>query len=169
MMTEKKDWQGLSLIFKEVLALELSPVAVRCTKEKEPGGQERKIRICRAIIDAAAGNLQQVCKENNACFGASWHLGFNKISDGKIRDMVRKFIVDGEKLFCSYEALDNLISQMGDLPDRADYCYVLEPMEKAQDKPELVIFTCDPEQACRLLTLVTFLDGNMPKIKNQRT
>jgi uncharacterized protein (DUF169 family) len=79
--------------------------------------------------------------------------------------MIKKFVVEGEKLFCSYEALDNLISQMKEVPDNARSQFLLSPMEKAVSEPELVIFICDAQAACRILTLVTFLDGTMPKIK----
>lgn len=162
---ERKEWQDYALILKELLNLEYSPIAVSCLKEpflKEP---TNKVRICRAILDAGKGVILQVNKENNACFGASWHLGFNRIKDPKILNMVKKFVVEGEKLFCSYEALDNLISQMEEPPDNADTYFVLAPMEKADFMPQLVIFVVNAEGACRLLTFVTFLDGNMPRIK----
>jgi len=159
-------WQNFSHILKEVLALSLSPVAItRKPKGAAAGASAQKIRICKAILDAASGSTCVVCKETNVCFGAAWHLGFHKLKDQRVRDMTRKFVVEGEKLFASYEALDNLLSQMEDVPDYSDSCFVLTPMEKAEQKPELVIFVCNPEQACRLLTLVMFPDGRMPKIK----
>jgi len=102
---------------------------------------------------------------NNACFGAAWHLGFHKLSDPKVRNMVKKFVVEGEKLFCSYQALDNLLSQMQEAPDNSDSYFMLAPLEKCDFLPQLVIFICNAESACRLLTLATFIDGLMPKIK----
>jgi uncharacterized protein (DUF169 family) len=74
-------------------------------------------------------------------------------------------VVEGEKLFCSYEALDVLMSQMEEVPDNANSYFLLSPMEKAEFLPELVIFIVNAEAACRILTLVTFIDGIMPKIK----
>ncbi|MCM8801201.1 MAG: DUF169 domain-containing protein [Candidatus Omnitrophica bacterium] len=123
------------------------------------------MRICRLIIEAAEGKTLQISKSNNACFGASWHLGFNKIKDEKILKMVKKFVVEGEKLFSSYTALENLISQMEEPPDNRESYFILAPLEKMEILPQLVIFMVDAEAACRLLTLVTFLDGKMPKIK----
>jgi len=165
MMMVEKNWQNYSLIFKELLGLEYSPVAVNCLKESPAQKSDKKVRICRAILDAGRGETLPVDKENNACFGASWHLGFQKITDPKIGNMIKKFVVEGEKLFCSYQALDTLISQMEAVPDNAKSHFLLSPMEKAEAEPELVIFICDAQAACRILTLVTFLDGNMPKIK----
>jgi uncharacterized protein (DUF169 family) len=116
-------------------------------------------------LDAAKGEVVQIDKTNNACFGASWHLGFHQINDPKTANMIKKFVVEGEKLFCSYEALDNLISQMDSVPDNSGSYFLLSPLEKSEAKPDLVIFVCNAEAACRLLTFVTFLDGIMPKIK----
>jgi uncharacterized protein (DUF169 family) len=162
---DKKEWQQYATTFKELLGLEYSPVALGCLKEPllQPVG--KKLRICRAILDAGKGETLQIDKENNACFGASWHLGFHKVKDPKVTEMIKKFVVEGEKLFCSYQALDNLLSQMEEVPDNTSSYFVLAPMEKAEFKPQLVIFVANADAACRLLTLVTFLDGNMPKIK----
>lgn len=165
MTANKKEWQDYSRVLKELLNLEYSPVALNCIKESSLKSSEKKVRICRAILDAGKGETLQVDKKNNACFGASWHLGFHNISDPKVINMIKKFVVEGEKLFCSYEALDKLISQMEPVPDNAGAYFMLSPLEKAEIAPELVIFVCNAEAACRLLTLVTFLDGVMPKIK----
>jgi len=164
-MADKKEWRNFALILKELLNLEYSPVAINCIKGASLKNLERKVRICRAILDVGKGETLEINKENNACFGASWHLGFHKIKDSKVSNMVKKFVVEGEKLFCSYEALDNLISQMEEVPDNSDSYFVLSPLEKAEIEPELVIFISDAQGACRLLTLVTFIDGAMPKIK----
>jgi uncharacterized protein (DUF169 family) len=165
MEIEMKQWQNYALTLKGLLSLEYSPVAVSCLKKPILQDATKKIRICRSILEAGKGQILQVCKENNACFGASWHMGFHRIKDPKVENMVKKFVVEGEKLFCSYEALDNLISQMEELPDNADTYFLLSPLEKCEHKPELVIFIANAESACRLLTFLTFFDGNMPKIK----
>jgi uncharacterized protein (DUF169 family) len=162
---DKKIWQGYGLTLKELLNLEYSPVAVACLQAAITAGTAKKVRICRAILDAGKGEAVRVGKDNNACFGASWHLGFHKLKDPQVINMVKKFVVEGEKLFCSYAALDKLLSQMGEVPDNSGSCFFLAPLEKCEFQPQLVIFVCNPEAACRLLTLATFLDGVMPKIK----
>jgi len=162
---DKKEWQDYALVLKELLSLDYSPVSVSCLKEPLLKDTEKKVRICRAILDAGKGEVLQIDKTNNACFGASWHLGFNRIKDAKILDMIKKFVVEGEKLFCSYQALDTLLTQMEEPPDNSNSYFVLAPLEKAEFKPQLVIFAVNAEAACQLLTLVTFLDGVMPKIK----
>ena len=151
-------------LFKEVLGLEDSPVGIKVTEKLD--FPKEKVRICKAIIDVAKEKKKIVlAKENNACFGASWHLGFQKIDNPKAIEMIKKFVVEGEKLFSDYSALDNLLSQMEDVPDNSDKNFILQAWEDMDIQPELVIFLCNPEQACRILTLLTFIDGNMPKIK----
>jgi uncharacterized protein (DUF169 family) len=164
-MSDKKEWQGFSLTLKELLSLEYSPVVINVLKNPSLEPSEKKLRICRAILDAGKGQVLQINKQNNACFGAAWHLGFHRITDKKVAGMVKNFVVEGEKLFCSHEALDTLISQMEEVPDNSGSWFLLSPMETSELKPELVIFICNPDAACRLLTLVTFIDGVMPKIK----
>ena len=160
-----KEWQKYSLVLKELFALEYSPVAISCVSDPIMPATEKRLRICRAVLDAGRGETLQINKDNNACFGAAWHLGFHKIKDKKIEEMVRKFVVEGEKLFCSYDALDNLMKQIDEVPDNSGSYFLLSPMEKAEFTPQVVIFICNAEQACRLLTFVTFWDGMMPKIK----
>jgi len=161
----EKEWQQHSAVLKELFELDYSPVAVACLKEPLLNDAGKKVRICRAILDAGRGEVIEVSKKNNLCFGASWHLGFHKIKDPKVEGMVRKFVVEGEKLFCSYEALDNLMKQMEEAPDNSESYFVLAPLEKAEFKPQVVIFIVDSEVASRLLTFATFTDGIMPKIK----
>lgn len=128
----KKEWQDYSLILKDLLNLEFSPVAISCMKEPLLKSPDKKVRICRAILDAGKGEILQVAKENNVCFGAGWHLDFYRMKDPKIRDMVRKFVVEGEKLFSSYEALDKLIEQMEEVPDNSDSYFVLSPFRESR-------------------------------------
>jgi len=165
MAEDKKAWQEYSRILKELLTLDYSPVALSCLSAGPSQPAAKKVRVCRGILEAGKGEVIELDKTNNACFGASWHLGFHNIKDPKIAGMVRKFVVEGEKLFCSYEALDNLISQMGEVPENCANRFVLAPLEKSEIEPQLVIFIANAEAACRILTLGIFGDGKMPEIK----
>jgi len=158
-------WKIYSNELSELLSLETHPVAINCLEKKEVQPDAKKVRICRSILEAASGKAREIYKENNACFGANWHLGFQKNENPKVRQITKKFVVEGEKLFSSYEALENLIAEMEKPPDNADNCFTLVPMDQTEREPELVIFVCNPEQACRLLTFVTFFEGKMPSIK----
>jgi len=162
---DKREWQEFSLILKGLLDLEYSPIALSCLKEPLLKTSDKKVRICRTILEAGKGKSFQISRQTNACFGAAWHLGLYKLKDPKAIKIIKKFVVEGEKLFCSYQTLDNLIHQMGDVPDNTNSYFVLFPLEKCEIQPELVVFVCDAQAACRLLTLAIFIDGVMPRIK----
>jgi uncharacterized protein (DUF169 family) len=161
---DKKEWQDYSLILKELLSLEYSPIALSCLKDPLLNDSEKKVRICRAILDAGKGQTQRVDKINNACRGAALHLGFRK-TDQNIEAVIKEFVVEEEKLLCSYRAFENLRSQMEAPPDNRHSYFILSPMEKANTQPQLALFVVNAESSCRLLTLAIFLDGAMPKIK----
>lgn len=165
-MTDKKEWQNFSSILKELLNLESSPIGISCIKEPLFDNSDGKVRICRGFLEAAKGKTLKINRDNNACFGAAWHLGFHKLEkDSQVLNMVKKFVVEGEKLFSSYPALDTLMSQMEEVPDNSKAHFLLCPLEKCETKPQLLIFVCNADVACRLLTLATFIDGVMPRIK----
>jgi uncharacterized protein (DUF169 family) len=161
----KIEWQTHSEVLRELMDLQYSPVAVARLKEPLLESYDRKLRVCKAILHAGRGETLQISKENNQCFGAAWHMGFHRLKDPKITNMIRKFVVEGEKLFSSYKALDKMVSQMDEIPDSSDDYFALAPLEGAEFEPELVIFVCDAMAACRLLTLAIFPDGVMPEIK----
>lgn len=159
------EWQEYARFFKELLGLEYSPVGVNLLEGRAPQVPDKKVRICRALLDAGKGEVVRLDKGNNACFGASWHLGFRKTLEPRVLEMVKKFVVEGEKLFCSYDALENLIKEMQPPPDTSAKHFLLSPLETAGQEPDLCVFVCDAEAACRLLTLSVFIDGKMPRIQ----
>ena len=129
-------------LLKNLLALDYSPIAVAFL-DKPIKNEDKKIRVCRGLLDAGKGQILQIDRKNCQCFGASWHLGFRKITDKKVLDMIRKFVVEGEKLFCDYAALDNIIEDMGEILDNSSRYLVLCPLEKAAFKPEIVLLRAD--------------------------
>ncbi len=76
---------------------------------------------------------------------------------------MKKFLVHGEKLFCSVSTFYRSISLTGPPPfGLADYA-IFSPLEEAMEKPDLVVFICNPEQGCRLLTLAQYATGMPPR------
>jgi len=116
-------------------------------------------------LDASEGKLIYIGKGNNDCFGASWHLGFHPIKNPRLKEIFKRFTVETEKIFSSDQAAERFISEMDEPPDNTDAYFVLSPAEKAEFQPQLFIFLINPQDASRLLTLITFSDGVMPKIK----
>ena len=149
---------------RELLGLDYEAIAIAFL-DNPIKQEDKKIRACRAILDAGKGETLQIDSKNCLCFGASWHLGFRRVTDKRILGMIRKFVVEGEKLFCDYAALDNIIKEMGQGADNSSRYLAIAPLAQADFVPQVIAFVCNPEAACRILTLAQFKDGCMPKIK----
>ncbi len=61
------EWQQQALILKDLLSLEYSPVAVSISKEEVLENTDKKVRICKGILDAGKGQVLRISKANNAC------------------------------------------------------------------------------------------------------
>lgn len=158
-------WKEYSETLKKLLALEASPVAV--TYSMEPASNEKpgKNMACGALMDAALkGRIINLSKENSACGGGTTHLGLGlphiPLSDADLK--LKEFLTKGEKLFRSLAALHRM-SLMPPPPTGLAKYVVFSPMEKAEFEPDVVVFVCNAEQGCRLITLATFSDGVPPK------
>jgi len=157
------EWKEYSERLKEVLGLKGSPVAVTYTMRPPQGSPQAKSWVCRALLSARDGKTFCISKETSSCAGGTWHLGLGPKPTGDADKALKKFLVHGEKLFCSYATFYRCMSQTSEPPlNLADYV-IFCPLEEAQEKPDLVVFICNPEQACRLLTLAMYQTGIPPR------
>jgi uncharacterized protein (DUF169 family) len=126
-------------------------------------GKTGKYLVCQALLDARDGAIINLSKESCACPGGVWHLGLGPRPSGAGDKLLKKFLVEGEKLFCSIATFHRAMSLTTQPPLGLAEYVVLSPLEKAEIAPDLVVFLCNPEQACRLVTLATYPDGLPPK------
>jgi uncharacterized protein (DUF169 family) len=83
----------------------------------------------------------------------------------EIYGLWENFLINGEKLFCSPASIRRTMALTSPPPlGRANYV-ILSPLEKAELTPDLVVFLCNPEQACRLVTLATYSEGRPPRLE----
>ncbi|HVN95838.1 MAG TPA: DUF169 domain-containing protein [Syntrophorhabdaceae bacterium] len=157
------DWKDSSAMLQEVLKLERHPIAVTYSMVPADGGKDGHHWVCRALQDASGGSIINLTKDNSACHGGTWHLGLGPKPTGDADRALKKFLVEGEKLFCSIAAFYRGMTLTAQPPlGLADYV-VISPLGKAQFRPDLVLFLCNAEQACRILTLATYDSGVSPK------
>lgn len=156
-------WQEYSKRLKEVLGLKGSPIAVSYSMVPASGAKQGKYMVCQALPDARDGAIINLSKESCACPGGVWHLGLAPRPSGEMDKFLKKFLVEGEKLFCSIATFHRCIALTTQPPLGLSEYVVLSPLEKAEIAPDLVVFLCNPEQACRLITLATYPDGIPPK------
>ena len=156
-------WKKQSERLKDVLVLKGSPVSVTYSMEPDKRGEKGKSWVCQALKDARDGEIVNLSRETSSCMGGTWHLGLGPKPAGEAYKAVQKFLVEGEKLFCSIAVFHRISALSPEPPiglaDHVIFC----PMEKAEMRPDLVLFICNPEQACRLITLATYCDGLSPR------
>ncbi|MCK5654077.1 MAG: DUF169 domain-containing protein [Dehalococcoidia bacterium] len=156
-------WQEYSKRLREVLGLEGSPIAVSYSMDPASKGKSGKHWVCQALLDARDGAIINLSKESSACPGGAWHLGLTPRPSGRADKALKRFLVEGEKLFCSIATFHRAMSLTTPPPLGLAEYVVFSPLEKAEIAPDLVVFLCNPEQACRLVTLATYPDGLPPK------
>ena len=156
-------WQEYSKRLKEVLVLEGSPIAITYSMEPASGAKQERYAVCQALLDARDGAIINLSQESCACPGGVWHLGLGPRPSGEGDKLLKKFLVEGEKLFCSIATFHRAMALTTPPPLGLAEYIVFSPLEKAEIAPDLVVFLCNPEQACRLVTLATYPDGIPPK------
>lgn len=159
-------WQEYSTRLREVLGLEGSPIAVSYSMAPASGGKRGKHRVCQALLDVRDGAIINLSKESSGCPGGTWHLGLGPRPSGEGDKALKKFLVEGEKLFCSIATMHRTMTLTSPPPLGLAEYVVFSPLEKAEIAPDLVVFLCNPEQACRLVTLATYPDGLPPKTES---
>jgi uncharacterized protein (DUF169 family) len=157
------EWKEYAEKLKSVLGLKGSPVAVTYSMKPLSGAAEAKAWVCRALLGSRDGKTYCISKETSSCAGGTWHLGLGPKPTGEADKALKKFLVHGEKLFCSVATFYRAMSLTTSPPTGlADYA-IFSPLEKMEEKPDLVVFICNPEQACRLVTLAEYATGIPPR------
>ena len=159
------DWKGYADQLKSVLDLKGSPIAVTYSMDPDPRGKGGRHWVCHALQRAREGEIFSLSRQTSSCAGGTFHLGLGPRPTGEADKTLKEFLIRGEKLFCSLATVQRVRSLTLTPPlGLADHV-LIAPLEAAEEKPDLVIFLVNPEQACRLLTLATFMDGIPPRMQ----
>ena len=150
-------------IFKKTFGLKYEPLAISFTNDEISSGRYEKTSICKALKLAAEGESFVIDEEISICPGGSQFCGFSEPHSGKQKRRLQQFLTKGEKLtssIVSFERMRTLaVPPATDLADKMVIC----PLDKAEIRPDMILFLCNAEQACRLITLDTYWDGISPK------
>lgn len=154
-------WKEQAGEISSTFALDTSPVAVTFTNsEVDIGEQTKRTWLCRALRLAATKDSQFVFdRENSACPGGSWHCGLSAPPAEQARRGLQEFLTRGEKLTHSIVSFQRMQDLGSSPPTGLSERIYLGPMASAPLRPDIVVFVCDPEQACRLVTLDHYWDG----------
>ncbi len=158
-------WRKHAKRLKKVLKLRGSPIAITYSMKPVSKAQRGKYRVCDLLLRVRDGAIVNLSKGNSACPGGTWHLGLGPGPTGKADVALKKFLIDGEKIFCSLAVFQRTRNFTTPPPLGLAPYVVFYPLEKAELKPDLVLFICNPEQACRLVTLLIYNEGIPPKME----
>ena len=157
------EWKAYAEEIRELLELEGYPVAVTYALEAPSSAAEGKCRVCDAFLRARGGDVIDLTAATCACGGGIFQLGLAPRPTGENDKALKEFLVDGEKLYCCLAAYHRSHALTPPPPlGLADHV-VLSPMNEAELPPEVVVFICNAEQGCRLVTLDTYATGIPPR------
>jgi uncharacterized protein (DUF169 family) len=160
----EREWIDQSRKLVDLLALKSKPVAITFTNEKVEVENPKRTWVCRALKLAAEGQSCVIDVETSACGGGSWHCGLTEPPSGEGRRALQAFLTRGEKLTGSIVSFHRMQHLGSPPPTGMSDRILIGPMEDAGMRPDIVVFLCDPEQACRLISLDHFWDGIPPRI-----
>lgn len=159
------EWVEQAGELERVFGLEHKPVAVTFTNEPLEAGGGARMWLCRALKHAAQGKSFVIDSETSACPGGSWHCGLTEPPGSEARRALQQFLTRGEKLTHSITSFHRMQSLTTPPPTGLSERIALGPMEDAPIRPDIVLFLCNPGQACRLVTLDQYWDGIPPRIE----
>jgi uncharacterized protein (DUF169 family) len=159
------EWKEYASEITELLGLKGSPIAITYSMEPPSKAVARRCRVCDAFLQARDGKVIDLTAETSACPGGTWHLGLGEHPKGEADRALKEFLVHGEKLFCSIAAMHRSGALSTPPPFGLADHVVLSPLDKAEFRPDIILFICNAEQACRLVTLDIYDTGIPPKLE----
>jgi uncharacterized protein (DUF169 family) len=157
------DFKEQSKLFKQTFGLKYEPLAISFTNDEVTADKYEKTSICRALKLAANGESFLIDENVSTCPGGSRYCGFTEITSHDQKRRLQKFLTKGEKLTGSIVSFERMQKLTTEPPTGLADRIVITPLDKAEIKPDMILFQCNPEQACRLITLDTYWDGISPK------
>jgi uncharacterized protein (DUF169 family) len=136
----------------EALGLDWAPIAGKFSNSADERGENRKLRVCEALNvvrrEKAVINLSE---DNCTCAGGQHYIGLNLLSLERLATVLST----EHKAYESVEvAMASLKKQLQ--PVKRGNVFILGPLAKFEDDPDLVILFANPAQADRILGLASF-------------
>lgn len=136
-------------------------MAVAYSNAPARGASDGMHRACGAILAARDGETINLSGDNCKCRGGAYHLGL-----GAPREGLEAFLAHEEKLLSSLAVARRMIHgarKEAPPPFGLAKFVIFSPLEGVESRPDLVLFLCNPEQACRIIALASFDEGSLPK------
>lgn len=137
----------------EVLGLEWKPIAGKFSDRAEGRGDSvRRLKVCEAFnVVRREGIVVNLSKKNCTCSGGLHFLGLSSMP----LERLAAILTDEHKACESVDAAMASVKKQPQ-PAKRGNIFVLGPLEKFKDDPDLVILFVNPAQADRILGLASF-------------
>jgi len=162
------EWIAYADEIREVLDLEGNAVSITYSMKPPSAAASNKLRACDALPLARDGQVIDITASTHPCVGGSWYLGLGERPKGKDDKGLLPFTTEGKKLdslYCTYVVCRRAVEMITQPPTGWAEHIILSPLNKAEFQPDIVLFICNPEQSCRLVTLDGYERGIPPRIE----
>ena len=145
----------------EALGLELNPIAITFSDSPDPeGSMDKQVSVCKALENTLYDKLVlNLSKENVLCIGGKFYLGLDKLPLSVGIDIWTEY----HKAFKSKKVTRWQIMKGPKPPgfwpwskNKQKKFVVLNPLEKSNSDPHVVLLCCNPAQADRITGLLAF-------------
>ena len=145
----------------DALGLELNPIAITFSDSPDPeGSMDKQVSVCTALEKALYdGSVLNLSKENLLCIGGKFYLGLDKLPLSVGIDIW----TDYHKAFISKRVARWQIMKGPKPPGfwpwskrKQKKFVVINPLEKNNSDPDVVLICCNPNQADKLTGLLAF-------------
>ena len=167
-MPEQVEKQGgrasNSAKLKKTLELDGSPVSVAIMPEPARGLKKwrHKATLC-IMIQSARRGAAFYCSGDNVICGGGEHLGIGK---SPVQDL-KASLVETEKLVASEAAARRRLDQVKQIaPEQGGYI-AFSPLERANFRPQVILFVGTPFQISRILHLDAFETGEIDTVHGE--
>jgi uncharacterized protein (DUF169 family) len=157
------DFEKESEIFKKTFELKYEPLAISFTNDEVSMGKYEKTSICKALKQAAKGESFVIDEATSTCPGGSRYCGFTEVTSKQQKRGLQRFLTKGEKLTASIVSFERMQKLSVEPPTGLSERILICPLGESEIRPDVILFQCNPEQACRLIALDTYWDGISPK------
>lgn len=149
-----QNWRHFADTFVSVLKLQGQPVSITYSDEEVQSTIKKDTEICQALKHAHSGEILCLSKTSLTCPGGRWHVGFGEKKEG-----IEKILVEGEKLWATVAIARQSIGETHRIappPVGLAKYLIFSPLNKAELRPDLIVFLANPFQASRLIFLADY-------------
>ena len=152
-------YADFSEIFKMILGIESSPIAISFSNEPPEGVEQLngRIRLCQMLDKVRLEGVSFYTNaENHGCDGGAYSCGLIQPSE---RLKTGEFLAKELGLFGSTRAARRFISSIPRIEPGTVNVVTFSPLEKASFEPDVVVLICNAKQGMEIAEAVAYESG----------